>query len=80
MLTLLKEQPKECLRMFKSLAEGYVIKIYGPVKKDDSSRLEGTWEIPKLDEDSLNEILEKYSKKGTDFRICRFFTRKEALK
>ena len=81
MLTLLKDQSKECLRRFKALPEGYVIMIYGSKTKDETtgSRLRGNWETSKLDEDSLNEILEKYSEKGSDFRICKLFTKEEAL-
>lgn len=78
MLDVLKNEPEEFIRRFKSLPQEYVIKIYGG-KKDSSEHLRGEWKVSELDKDVVDEILEEYSKDDTDFRVCKMFTKKEAL-
>ena len=78
MLDVLKNEPEEFVRRFKSLPQEYVIKIYGG-KKDSGSTLRGEWNVSKLDKDVVGEILKAYSKDDTDFRVCKMFTKKEAL-
>ena len=78
MLDVLKNEPEEFIRRFKSLPQEYVIKIYGG-KSDGSSKLRGEWNVSKLDKDVVGEILKAYSKDDTDYRVCKMFTKKEAL-
>tara|TARA_Y100001936_G_C16081983_1_gene678550 strand:- start:2423 stop:3685 length:1263 start_codon:yes stop_codon:yes gene_type:complete len=78
MLDVLKNEPEEFIKRFKSLPQEYVIKIYGG-KKDSYSGLRGEWKVSKLDKNVVGEILEVYSKDDTDFRVCKIFTKKEAL-
>ncbi|MDC0159659.1 hypothetical protein OAJ55_03120 [Candidatus Nitrosopelagicus sp.] len=79
MLDVMKNEPEEFIRKLRILPKGYVIKIYGSVQKNNSTRLHGEWDVSNLDIMTLNEILETYSQGGTDFRICKMFSKKEAL-
>ena len=79
-LTLLKEQRKECLRIFKAIPKGYMIRIYGASRPDHTADLLGEWITSELKDNDIDDILKKYSDRGADFRICKFFTKKEALK
>ena len=81
LLTLLKEQREECLRIFKAIPKGYVIRIFGP--GDDrvaGSQPLGEWNTSELKENDMDDILKKFSDSGSDFRICKLFSKKEALK
>ena len=74
LLELLKDQKEKCLNVFKGLPEGYIIRIY--------SRKEhlGDWPTKKLNEEEMDEIYKAYKKGGTDFRVCKLFSKNEALK
>ena len=81
LLTLLKEQREECLRIFKAIPKGYVIRIFGPDDdKTAGSQALGEWNTSELKDNDMDDILKKFSDSGSDFRICKFFTKKEALK
>jgi len=77
MISLLKNEPEECIKRFKDLS-GYVIMCYSG-KTDTDSRLVGRWETSELTRDIVNEIFKIYSEKNTDFRIVKIFTKVEAL-
>ena len=77
MISLLKNEPEECIKRFKDLS-GYVIMCYSG-KTDTDSRLVGRWETSELTRDIVNEIFKIYSEKNTDLRIVKIFTKVEAL-
>lgn len=73
-LELLENKPDECLKKFKNLS-GYVIKC-----GSNEAKLLGEWETSELDKDDIDEIIKTYSQKHADFRVCKIFTKEQALK
>ena len=77
MLSLLKNEPEECIKRFKDLSE-YMIRCVEDTD-DDNTKVVGEWKTSELDKDIIAEIFKTYSQKDIDFYVCKIFTKVEAL-